>query len=102
MKTFDLEDCLVPSEDIVSREIEGELIIVPLVSGIGSIDDELFSLNETGRSIWKNLDGKKTVKQVVDLLAEEYDAPKTEIEMDVIGLVEELVNRRIFVESQGL
>ena len=43
----------VPSEDIVAREIEGELIIVPLAAGIGDMEDELFSLNETGREIWE-------------------------------------------------
>ena len=30
----------VPSRDVVAREIEGDLIIVPLVSGIGDADDE--------------------------------------------------------------
>ena len=39
-----------PSEDIVAREIEGEIIIVPLVAGIGDMEDELYTLNETGSS----------------------------------------------------
>ena len=47
-----------PSEDVVAREIEGELIIVPLVAGIGDMEDELYTLNETGRAIWDRLDGK--------------------------------------------
>jgi len=34
----------LPSEKIVAREIEGELIIVPLVSGVGDMEDELFTL----------------------------------------------------------
>lgn len=87
------------SENVVAREIEGEIIIVPLVSGIGDMDDELFSLNETGVAIWKMLDGKNTLRQVVDLIAKEYDASKEEIEQDVIGLVTELYNRRMLVES---
>ena len=36
-----------PSEYIVARKIEGELIIVPLVSGIGDMEDELYTLNVT-------------------------------------------------------
>ena len=47
----------IPSEDVVARIIEGELIIVPLVSGIGDMDDELYSMNGTGRAIWSRLDG---------------------------------------------
>ena len=38
-------------EKSLEREIEGELIIVPLVAGIGDADDELFTLNETGKAI---------------------------------------------------
>ena len=42
-----------PSEDVVAREIEGDVIIVPLVSGIGDEDDELYTLNPTGQAIWQ-------------------------------------------------
>ena len=89
----------VPSEEIVAREIEGELIIVPLVSGIGDVEDELFTLNDTGRAIWERLDGKKSLKKVIEELSEEFEAPAGEIEKDVIGLVEELLKRRMLVEA---
>ena len=87
-----------PSEDIVAREIEGELIIVPLVSGIGDMEDELFTLNETGRAIWEKLDGKKSLKDVAEELSAEFEASSGEIETDVIGLAEELLKRRMLVE----
>jgi len=57
-----------------------------------------FTLNETGRAIWERLDGKKSLKDVVADLSQEFDAKKGEIEMDVIGLVEELVKRKMVVE----
>ena len=87
-----------PSEDVVAREIEGELIIVPLVAGIGDMEDELFTMNETGKAIWDRLDGKKKLKDVLGELSAEFEAPAGEIEKDVIGLVDELVRRRILVE----
>lgn len=87
-----------PSDDIVARVIEGELIIVPLVAGIGDLEDELFTLNETGRAIWNRLDGKKSLKDLAKQLSSEYEAPEREIERHVIGLVEELLKRRILVE----
>jgi hypothetical protein len=40
-----LNAVLVPSEDVVTREIEGEIIIVPLVAGIGDLEDELVTIN---------------------------------------------------------
>lgn len=95
----DLEAAYLPSEDIVAREIEGELIIVPLVSGIGDMEDEFFTLNETGKAIWKRLDGRRSLKQVVEEITAEYKAPAGEVEKDVIGLVRELLKRKMVVKS---
>ena len=88
----------IPSEDVVAREIEGELIIVPLVAGIGDMEDELYTLNDTGKAIWDRLDGARALSGVGSALAEDYDAAPGEIERDVRGLVEELVKRRMLVE----
>jgi coenzyme PQQ biosynthesis protein PqqD len=89
-----------PSDNIVAREIEGELIIVPLVSGIGDMEDELFTLNDTGKEIWKRLDGKRSLKVIVDELIEEFDAPREEIENDILGLTAELAKRKMITEVQ--
>ncbi len=94
-----LDGVYVPSDDIVAREIEGELIIVPLVAGVGDIEDELYTLNETGRAVWDHLDGKNTLRAVAALLAREYDAPAAEIEADVLGIVGELLGRRMLIEA---
>ncbi len=96
-----LEVVCAPSEGVVAREIEGEIIIVPLVSGIGNADDELFTLNETGKAIWQLLDGKRTLQDVSRELSAEFESPAGEIERDVLGLVEELLKRRMLVEISG-
>ena len=62
------------------------------------MEDELYTLNDTGKAIWDRLDGKTTIDGIVDTLAQEFDAPPGEIEHDVFGLVEELVKRRMLVE----
>jgi hypothetical protein len=93
-----LEDVYKPSDDIVAREIEGEIIIVPLVAGIGDMEDELFTLNETGKAIWDRLDGQTSLADVVTTLETEYEvAEDGAIERDVLGLVAELVTRRMLV-----
>jgi len=98
MKEINKDKVYMPSEDIVAREIEGELIIVPLVAGIGDLEDELFTLSETGKAIWDQLDGKTSLSKVIAALGQEFDAPPNEIESDVLGLVQELVRRRMLVE----
>ena len=92
-----LQKVYIPSEDIVAREIEGEVIIVPLVSGIGDMEDELYTLNETGQAIWKHLDVTRHLAEVAKELAEEFEGE--DITRDVLGFVGELVRRRILVEA---
>lgn len=95
-----LHAVLAPSQGIVVREIEGEIILVPLASGIGDLEDEIYTLNETGKAIWNLLDGKRTLQEVFDALSARFDAPEEEIERDLIGLAEELLKRRIIVAVQ--
>ena len=95
----DFDAKYVPSEDIIVRERKGELIIVLLVSGIGDMEDEFLTLNETGKAIWDRLDGKRRFKDVMKELLAEFEAPAGEIEGKVIGLVKELLKRRMIVEA---
>ncbi|MCK4764307.1 MAG: PqqD family protein [Candidatus Aminicenantes bacterium] len=89
------------SQDIVVREIEGELVLVPLAAGIGDMEDDLFSLNETGKAIWNSLDGKKSLTAVAQMLEEKYDSPAGVIEEDVGGLIQELVKRKMVKKVDG-
>ncbi|RPI76222.1 MAG: PqqD family protein [Desulfobacteraceae bacterium] len=93
-----LDGVYMQSPDVVAREIEGELIIIPLTAGIGDMEDELFSLNETGRTIWNKLDGKSVLKQVLADLSAEFEAGTGEIESDLRGFLNELFKRRMIVE----
>ena len=56
-----------PSEDVVARDVHGEFIIIPITSGVGD-EDEIFTMNETGRAIWDKLDGKRALKDVIENL----------------------------------
>jgi len=98
---IELNIAYIPSEHIVAREIEGELIIVPLVSGIGDMEDELFTLNETGKAIWDRLDGQRSLIDIAKELSTDYEDPEGKIEKDVIGLVGELLKRRMVVAVSG-
>ncbi len=93
-----LNICYRPSEDIVAREIEGELLIIPLVSGIGDGNDNIYSLDETGREIWKRLDGHSSVAQIISDIMKIYTTAPGTIEQDVLGLIDELERRKIIVK----
>lgn len=96
-----LDAVYMPSVDVVAREIEGQFIIVPLAAGIGDMEDELYSLNESGLVIWNCLDGKSSLKEISSKLAEEFDAAGSVIEQDVVGLVSELLKRKMVIEIKS-
>lgn len=91
--TVTMQSVCLPSDNIVARVIEGDMIIVPLVAGLGDADDELYTLNETGQAIWQALDGIKTLARVAEDLAVQFDSPAPEIEKDVLGFAAELTRR---------
>lgn len=99
MKKVRMDMVLCHSEDVVSRVIDGALIIVPLTTGVGDMEDDLFSMNETGTEIWNLLDGRNTVQEIVEALARRYRAEPGEIEQDVAGIVTELFKRRMLIEA---
>jgi len=83
------------ADTIVIREIEGELLIVPLVSGMDEAEDALFTLNETGRSILSLLDGKRSVQEVADTLALDYAVAEEQLIEDVTSFLAELLRRNM-------
>jgi hypothetical protein len=84
-----------PSEEVVAREIDGEIVIVPIVAGIGDAANDLFTLNETGKAIWKQLDGERTLGDVAKALAQDFDVPLASVQADVLGFAAEMTELRI-------
>ena len=97
----ELERIYAKSPDLVEREIEGEIIIVPLTSGIGDLEDELFSLNKVGKGVWARINGKKRVSEIVKELEAIYDIERKKLITDVLGFLEELKKRKLIVEEVG-
>lgn len=87
------------SEDVVARDIHGELILIPVVSGIGDLEGEIFTFNDSGKVIWNKLDGVKTLKNIAKEIAGDYNVSVKKIENDVAGLTAELLKRKILVEA---
>ena len=86
------------SEDVVVREIDDELIIVPIAAGIGDMEDDLYTMNPTGKAILLSVDGEKSLAQIALELSESYDASLDQIEQDVLGIVDELYQRRMLIK----
>jgi hypothetical protein len=99
---IDLNKIYVLSEKIVARQIEDDLIIVPIEAGNGTVDfdESLYSLEGTGRAIWEKLKDKTSVAVLCSELADEYDAPLDIIIKDVTELLGDLLAKGLIAESR--
>jgi hypothetical protein len=71
----DLDACCAPSEELLTSEVAGELILAPLAAEPGDTEDGLYALNATGRAVWERLDGRTRLRDIAQALAERYQAP---------------------------
>ncbi|MFN2472196.1 MAG: pyrroloquinoline quinone biosynthesis peptide chaperone PqqD [Gaiellaceae bacterium] len=60
-----------------------------------------FLLNEVGARVWALCDGKRSVTDIVAVLASEYDASEDTLARDVQELLDELADDRLIVGVEG-
>jgi len=86
-KVITLDSIVVATKDQVSADLTGEAAILNLTSGI------YYGLNEVGASIWRIIQGPKTVREIKETILGEYDVEPIRCEADVIALLGELLSR---------
>jgi hypothetical protein len=73
----------------VARNIGNELVLVPLTANVAQMN-ELFTLNETGKFIWENINEHSTILEIENLMIETFDidsaTAKRDIELFLIKL----------------
>lgn len=66
----------------VARNIGNELILVPLTANVAQMN-ELFTLNETGKFIWENINDNSTVLELENLMIETFDIDSAIAKRDI-------------------
>ncbi len=66
----------------VTREVGNELIIVPLSANVAHMN-ELFTLNETAKFIWENLDKSNSIEGLISLVTDTFDINEETATKDV-------------------
>jgi hypothetical protein len=72
----------VRSENVVSRVIAGETLIVPVRRGVADLAS-LFSFNQVGSAIWEAIEKPRTVDELVTLVADAYDVTPEKAREDI-------------------
>jgi len=81
-----LEQRYQKSPDVVSREILGETILVPIRNNVGDLES-IYTLNETAALAWSLMDGNRTTAEICDALLQEYDVAPENVHQDIVELL---------------
>lgn len=87
--TVALTDSFAPVPDVVFRELEGEAVLLDLATGT------YFGLNATGTRMWQLIEVHHLLGQVLTALAQEFDAPRPQLEADLFEFVAQLESRSL-------
>jgi hypothetical protein len=84
-----LNSILSRSSSVVTKKTGNEYVLVPVANNIADMDS-VFTLNETGAFIWEQIDGKKTVSEIIFALITEYDIDKDIASKDVNEFIDNM------------
>jgi hypothetical protein len=76
----------IKSDDLMTRHIAGETLIVPVRSQVGDLN-AIYTLNEVGTKVWQMIDASTPVTRIVEAITAEYDVTQEEAATDVIELL---------------
>ena len=84
------ESALRRIDDVVQREVAGEVFLVPIRGHLADLQ-ELFVLNEVGRWLWDRLDGTHPSGDLVTGMVAEFEVDGEEARRDVESFLQQLV-----------
>ena len=84
--------------DIVTREIIGETLLVPVRGEIANMQ-RIFSLSEVGAHIWKNLDGEHSEEAIADSVSQCFDIDQASATADCRQFIGELREANLLEEA---
>ena len=77
------------SVSIVTRKTGNEYILVPITNNIADMNS-VYTLNETGAFIWDQIDGKRSVGEIISALTDEYEIDSANAEEDVFTFIDNM------------
>lgn len=86
---------VVASTDQISSDLGDEVVILNLKSGV------YHGLNEVGAKVWSFIQQAKTVKQISEMLLQEYDVNVEQCNSDLIVVLSDLLAAELINISNG-
>ncbi len=88
------DDVFIAKSDVVTRESDGELVVVMPDQG------KFVVLNATGSRVLQLADGQRTLRDIAQTIAAEFNADVSLVEQDVLQFAASLVERKVLVPAR--
>ena len=75
------------NSEILSREVDGEMVILDLS------ENAYFGLNEVGTLIWQSLQSGMALQEIASKITEEYEVESDEASRDLLNVLGELQSK---------
>lgn len=93
-----LSRIIVQNEDIVSRNIAGETILVPIRGNLADMQN-IFTINKIGAFIWERLDGKRPLSETLESLLDHFDVSSQEAQNDILVFIAQVLETGLAIEK---
>jgi CTP synthase (UTP-ammonia lyase) len=79
----------IRNTSVVSRDVAGETIVVPISRGVGDLDS-VYTFNAVGQSLWQLLEKERTAEELAIWVAANYEVEEAQAFEDIQSYLAEL------------
>ena len=88
----------IKSEDLVMRNVGGEMILVPIRANVGDLDS-VYTLSAVAARIWTLLDGSRSIDELANVISDEYDVDLAAARADLDELIAALESSSLITRA---
>ncbi|WP_309499254.1 PqqD family protein [Sulfurovum sp.] len=77
------------ADTVFAQEVDGEMVLLDMES------ENYFGIDEVGTAIWKAMQEKETLKEVFDVLLEQYEVTEEVLEGDLSDFLDKLLENEL-------
>ncbi|MDI6839437.1 MAG: PqqD family protein [bacterium] len=85
-----LEKCFEKDPNVPTRVIDDEVILVPIRRRLADVNAIYLLRDDVSARIWELIDGKRKVRDIKEIICDEFDVSHEKAENDLIEFFKEL------------
>lgn len=91
---INLKSVFSRSLSVVPRKTGREYVLVPVTDNIADMKN-VYTLNETGAFIWEQIDGIKSVNDIIEAVRKEFDVDYDTASDDVVEIINDMNDHKL-------